>query len=151
MVTKLQIMVTKLQIWYTMFFHSGIQEVSHYVLFVTYQWRDEYCWKWTEEYQIYIVTLATILNFLPSRSGRVVYSAVLATCDTDCRGFDPRPKPPPIADTSVSKWIEKVQLPCWPLYSQQVSHQRWIWGSPEVQKRRISGPTKRTDVLQKCF
>ena len=64
-------------------------------------------------------------------------------------------------------WIEKAWLPCWPLYSQQVSHQRWIWGShkresthpswlwnpgqtsPEVQNRGISGPTKRTYVLQK--
>ena len=23
---------------------------------------------------------------------------------------------------------ERNRLPCWPLYSQQVSHQRWIWG-----------------------
>ena len=23
---------------------------------------------------------------------------------------------------------ERDRLPCWPLYSQQVSHQRWIWG-----------------------
>ena len=40
------------------------------------------------------------------------------------------PKPPPmLADMSVITWIETAQLPCWPLYSQQVSHQRWIWGS----------------------
>ena len=59
--------------------------------------------------------------------------------------------------------------PCWPLYSQQLSHQRWIWGSHkresiqgihpgfETQGRRhqksktrsISGPTKRTYVLKK--
>ena len=39
------------------------------------------------------------------------------------------PKPPPIlADISAGTWIEKAQLPCWPLYSQQVSHQRWISG-----------------------
>ena len=57
------------------------------------------------------------------------------------------------------------------LYSQQVSHQRWIWGShmrenmqrdppwlwnsgqtsPEVHNRGISGPRKRTCVLQKFF
>ena len=39
------------------------------------------------------------------------------------------PKPPPIlADISAGTWIKKAQLPCWPLYSQQVSHQRWISG-----------------------
>ena len=27
----------------------------------------------------------------------------------------------------IGEQIEKTQLPCWPLYSQQVSHQRWIW------------------------
>ena len=66
------------------------------------------------------------------------------------------------------------RLPCWPSRGQQVSHQRWIWGihcmqvtkharrdppwlwnpeqmSPEVQKRGISGPTKRTCVLQIFF
>ena len=26
-------------------------------------------------------------------------------------------------------WIKKAWLPCWPLYSPQVSQQRWIWGS----------------------
>ena len=29
---------------------------------------------------------------------------------------------------SAGTWIEKARLPCWPLYSQQVSHQRWISG-----------------------
>ena len=37
------------------------------------------------------------------------------------------PEPPPmLVVTSVSTWIKNAQLPCWPLYSQQVSHQRWI-------------------------
>ena len=39
------------------------------------------------------------------------------------------PEPPPmLTDTSTGMWIKKARLPCWPLYSQQVSHQRWIWG-----------------------
>ena len=78
-------------------------------------------------------------------------------------------RPPMLVDTSASTWIKKAWLPCWPLYSQQVLHQRWIWGSPkwesmqrdppwlwnpgqtspEVQNRGISGPRKRTYVLQK--
>ena len=37
---------------------------------------------------------------------------------------------------SVSKWIEKVWLPCWLQYSQQVSPQRWIWGIRCVQARK---------------
>ena len=66
-------------------------------------------------------------------------------------------------DASASMSIKKARLPCWPLYSQQVSHQRWIWGSHrrentqgiksglETQgrchqspKQGISCPTKRT-------
>ena len=40
------------------------------------------------------------------------------------------PKPPPmLADMSAGMWIKKAWLPCWPLYSHQVSHQRGIWGS----------------------
>ena len=34
-----------------------------------------------------------------------------------------------LVDISASTWIKKAQLPRWPLYSQQVSYQRWIWGS----------------------
>ena len=68
--------------------------------------------------------------------------------------------------------VKKARLPCWPLYIQQVSHQRWIWGiccaqarkhasegihpgfktrgrHQQVQNRSISGPTKSTYVLQK--
>ena len=76
-----------------------------------------------------------------------------------------------LVDMSVRTWIEKARLPCWPLYSQQVSHQRWIWGSqkqkkhtrdppwvwnpgqmsPEVQNRGIRGPTKRSYVLKIFF
>ena len=63
----------------------------------------------------------------PSRSGQVVYSAVLRATQMVV-GLSPKP-PPMLMDTSASMWIEKAQLPCWPLYSQQVSHQRWIWGS----------------------
>ena len=33
-----------------------------------------------------------------------------------------------LVDTSAGMWIEKARLPCWPVYSQQVSHQRWISG-----------------------
>ena len=29
---------------------------------------------------------------------------------------------------------ERDQLSCWPLYSQQVSHQRWIWGPAHRQE-----------------
>ena len=67
-----------------------------------------------------------------------------------------------LVDLSASIWVEKAQLPSWPLYSQQVLHQRWIWWShrwesmqtdppwlwnpgqmsTEVQNRGISGPTK---------
>ena len=36
--------------------------------------------------------------------------------------------PPVLADMSAGTWIEKAWLPCWPLYSQQVLHQRWISG-----------------------
>ena len=65
----------------------------------------------------------------------------------------------------TSMWIKKAWLPCWPSRSQQVLHQRLIWGihckhameqasegstwlwnpeqtSPVVQNRGISGPTK---------
>ena len=58
---------------------------------------------------------------------------------------------------------KRDRLPYWPPRGRQVLHQRWIWGihcaqarkhtsegsSPEVQNRGISGPTKRTHVLQK--
>ena len=94
---------------------------------------------------------------------------------THTNSYEPRPELPPMfADTSVSTWIEKAQLPYWPLYSQQVLHQRWIWGiccvqarkhasegstlalnpwqtSPEVQNRSISSPTIGTNILQLFF
>ena len=53
------------------------------------------------------------------------------------------------------------QLPCWPIFwgivgrqeSVQARNPPWLWNpgqtSPEVQNRSISGPTKRTHVLQK--
>ena len=86
----------------------------------------------------------------------------------DGHGYEPR------TSTNACGHIFKymAQLPCWSLYSQQVSHQRWIWGSrrqestqtrdppglwnpgqtsPEVQNRGISDPTKKTYVLQNLF
>ena len=59
-------------------------------------------------------------------SGRVVYSDVRAA--QTVVGLSPE-TPPMLADMSLSMWIKKAWLPCWPLYSQQVLHQRWIWGS----------------------
>ena len=70
------------------------------------------------------------------------------------KGSNPEP-PPMLVETSVSMWIEKARLPCWTLYSGQLSHQRWIWQarkhtrdppwlwnpgqmSPEVHNRGIS-------------
>ena len=73
-----------------------------------------------------------------------------------------------LADMSASMWIKKAWLPYWPLYSQQVLHQWWIWGSHkwesmqgihpgfETKGRRheesktgvIKSPTKRIYVLQ---
>ena len=32
----------------------------------------------------------------------------------------------------ASMWIRTGQLPCWPSRSQQVSHQRWIWGLSRI-------------------
>ena len=45
-----------------------------------------------------------------------------ARCKDTLR-FPPKP-PPMLVDTSASMWTEKAQLPWWPLYSHQVSHQR---------------------------
>ena len=45
--------------------------------------------------------------------------------------------PPMLADMSASTWIKKVRLQCCPLYSQQVSHQRWIWGISAHEQWRI--------------
>ena len=75
----------------------------------------------------------------PSRSGRVVYSAVLAA--RTVVGSSPEP-PPMLTDTSAT-WIKKARLPCWPLYSQQVSHQRWISGihCMQVTKHASEGST----------
>ena len=80
-----------------------------------------------------------ILHNQPSRSGWVVYSAVLTVCGMDGCWFEPQPEPlPMLVDTSVSMWIKKVWLPCWPLSSQQVSHQRWTWEShKQKSKHRI--------------
>ena len=49
-------------------------------------------------------------------------------CTRHTGGCAREPSPMPV-DTSASMWIKKAWLPCWPLYSQQVLHQRWIWGS----------------------
>ena len=92
-----------------------------------------------------------------------------ACCTTHSHGFDPRTSTN--ACGHVCRYVDqKAWLPSWPQHSQQVSHQRWIWGivhrqesmqaryppwfwnprqtSPEVQNRGISGPTKRPYVLQ---
>ena len=67
---------------------------------------------------------------------------------------------------SIQVRIKKAWLPCWPVYSQQVSCQKWIWGSHKQESMRMrdlpsfetslkvqnsgtSGYTKRTYVLQK--
>ena len=51
------------------------------------------------------------------------------------------PEPPPVlADMSASTWVEKAWLPYWPLYSQQVSHQRWIWGSHKWESTQWTHP-----------
>ena len=50
-------------------------------------------------------------------------------------GLNPEP-PPMLVDMSASMWIKKTQLPWWPPYSQQVSHQRWIWGIHCAQVRK---------------
>ena len=44
-----------------------------------------------------------------------------------------------LVNTSVSMRIKKAWLPCWSQYNQQVSHQRWIWGShrQKVHKKGI--------------
>ena len=69
----------------------------------------------------------------PSRSSLVDYSAVRAARTVVGSSSEPPPMP---MDTSAGTWIKKAQLPCWPLYSQQVSHQRWIWGIHCVQARK---------------
>ena len=76
----------------------------------------------------------------PTQSGRVAYSAMLAA--RTVMGSSPKPAPM-LADTSAGMWIKKAQLPCWPLYSQQVSHQRWISGihGTEVTKHVSEGST----------
>ena len=57
-------------------------------------------------------------------------------------GLSPKP-PPMLADMSAGMWMEKAQLPCWPLYSQQVLHQRWISGihCMQVTKHASDGST----------
>ena len=54
-------------------------------------------------------------------------------------------KPPPIlVDMSVHSWIKKTRLPCWPLYSQQVSHQKWTWGSHKQESTQNIHPSFET-------
>ena len=87
---------------------------------------------------------------------------------TGGHGFEPQPEPPPMhVDTSVSMWIKKACLPCWPLQSAGLAPEvnlgitktrkyardiPWFWNpgqtSPGVQNRGISSPTKRTHVLK---
>ena len=58
-----------------------------------------------------------------------------ASCSTDGRGFEPQTSTN--ACGHVGKYVDqKAWLPCWPLYSQQVSHQWWIWGSLKWESRQ---------------
>ena len=70
----------------------------------------------------------------PSRSGRLVYSTVPAA--RMVVGSNPEPQPM-LVDMSASMWIKKAWLSCGPPYSQQVSHQRWIWGSHKQESTQI--------------
>ena len=83
----------------------------------------------------------------PSRSGRVVYSAVLAVCRTDGCGFEPRTSTNSCGH--VCRYVDRNGR--W--QSMQARDPPWLWNPgetlPEVQNRGISGPTKRTCVLQK--
>ena len=67
----------------------------------------------------------------------MVYSAVLATHRV--MGSSPQPEPM-LVDKSANVWIQKVWLPCLPLYSQQVLHQRWIWESHKWESMQLIYP-----------
>ena len=54
-------------------------------------------------------------------------TAVLVACGTDGRGFEPRTSTN--ACGHVCKYMYRKGSAAMPLYSQQVAHQRWIWGS----------------------
>ena len=60
-----------------------------------------------------------------SRSGRVVFRAVLAT--QTVVGLIPSLNLHQCLWT-ILQVLKKAWLLCWPLYSQQVSHHKWIWG-----------------------
>ena len=111
------------------------------------------------------------LGLMLSRSGWVVYNAVLVAWTVI--GSSPEP-PPMLADMSASMWSKRLSCHA-DLYivsrchtrgesqefiahrwqSMQVRDPPWLWNPgetlPEVQNRSISGPTKRTYVLQKIF
>ena len=86
----------------------------------------------------------------PSQSGRVVYSAVLAACGMDSYGFEPQTSTN--ACGHVCRYVDqKAWLPYWPLYSQLVSHQRWIWGSHKwesMQKGSTMALKPRADITR---
>ena len=67
--------------------------------------------------------------------GRVHKVSNKIACITDGHGSSPEP-PLRLADTSADMWIKMAKLPCWPLHSQQVLNQRWIWGIHCVQTRK---------------
>ena len=101
---------------------------------------------------------------MTSQSGRVVYSTMLAAWTVV--GSNPKP-PPMFVDTFASMWIniyvytvsrsctrgESQEFIAHGWQSTQVRDPPWLWNpgetSPEVKNRGISGPTKRTYVLQK--
>ena len=80
-----------------------------------------------------------------SRAGVAEWStAPCLLCATQMvMGLSPKP-PPMLADMFADMWIEKAQLPCWPLYSQQVSHQRWISG---IHCRQVTKHTSKGSTL----
>ena len=123
-----------------------------------------------------VENLFKLVQFLENDKGAITRNVIMPVkvtvkvCTLFGRSPDRIPSRHPTAATSVA-CRECDWLPCWPLYSQQMLHQRWIWGlahkqesmqarnppwlwnpgqtSPEVRNRGISGPTKRTRVLQK--
>ena len=50
----------------------------------------------------------------PSRSGQIIYNAVLAALTV--MGWSPKPTPM-LVDMSASMWIKNSWLPCWPVQS----------------------------------
>ena len=59
--------------------------------------------------------------------------------------------PAMLAIMSAGTWIKKARLQCWPLYSQQVLHKGWIWGSHKWESMQMDDTLAlkpRTDVTR---